>query len=295
MELRQLRYFVQTCQSGTVTAAASELYVTEQTVSYALKKLEAELGCTLLTRSKQGVAPTPEGSMLLEKATALLAQADDILATFCRPAEVRGTVRFRICSMAVPEDDGFSMQALDCFRDAYPQVEVVTIECPTRNCIKAVLDGDADLAFVYSTPKAQELETHLLFEGEVVMALSCDHPLASRNELRIEDLRGEKVLCAQNGGDTFKTLTERCRAHGFELDCQTVPSLYYLDAAAAGNGLAPALESHPLLSVKPNLTARKFAPQDRLVVPLNFVTRRDLKPDSPARLLMEWLLQAWRA
>lgn len=127
------------------------------------------------------------------------------------------------------------------------------------------------------------------------MALSLDHPLASRGELHIDDLRGEKVLCAQNGGDAFKTLSERCAAHGFGLDCQTVPSLYYLNSAALGKGLAPALAGHPLLATTPNLTVRHFAEEDRLVVPLNFVIRRDLKANSPARLLMEWLLQAWGA
>lgn len=294
MELRQLRYYVQTCTSGTVTAAAAVLFVTEQTVSYALKKLEAELGCTLLVRSKQGVSPTPEGAVLLEKARALVGQADDILATFKRPRELSGTVRFRICQMAVPEHAGFSMQALECFHETYPQVEVVTIECPTRNCIKAVLDGDADLAFVYSTPKASEFETHLLFEGEVVMALASSHPLAKHDELRIDDLRGEKILYAGNGGDTFKTLVERCAERGFEPDFHTVSSLYYLDSAAAGKGLAPALAGHPLLELKQGLVTRHFADEDRLTVPLNFVVRRDLKADSPARALMDWLLQAWR-
>ena len=71
--LRQLEYFVATCDAGSVTEAALRIPVAQSSVSAAIAQLEAALDVQLLIRHHaQGVSPTPAGRKLLERARELL-------------------------------------------------------------------------------------------------------------------------------------------------------------------------------------------------------------------------------
>ena len=75
--LRQLEYFVATCDAGSVTEAALRIPVAQSSVSAAIAQLEAALDVQLLIRHHaQGVSPTPAGRKLLERARELLRDAD---------------------------------------------------------------------------------------------------------------------------------------------------------------------------------------------------------------------------
>ena len=179
MELRQLRYFCKACEEGSYTAAAEGLFVTEQTISAAVKKLERELGCELLSRGKGGVAPTPAGEVLYEKGAAMLNLAEDAARAIARKRSERSRVRFDSVMLGIPERGSFSTQAIDDFCSAYPYVDVELSEHSTEKCIKHVLNGEADLAFVYDDVADENLEVHHLADGEVVVAMAPDHPLAT--------------------------------------------------------------------------------------------------------------------
>ena len=300
MELRQLRYFCKACEEGSYTAAAEGLFVTEQTISAAVKKLERELGCELLSRGKGGVAPTPAGEVLYEKGAAMLNLAEDAARAIARKRSERSRVRFDSVMLGIPERGSFSTQAIDDFCSAYPYVDVELSEHSTEKCIKHVLNGEADLAFVYDDVADENLEVHHLADGEVVVAMAPDHPLATLGCVTYADLRGQTILSCGQGGAAFRALAEQCAMRGFDPTVRTVPALYYLDMAAEGKGVAFALAGHPMLGGGRNLIALPFRPtgtgEDACVTtPMNLVLRRDRRPKSPARLLASWLLEVWGA
>src|ERR1700712_2202008 len=77
--LRQLEYFVATCDAGSVTQAALEIPVAPSSMSAALAQLESVLGVELLVRHHaRGVSPTPAGRRLLERARAVLRDAGEL-------------------------------------------------------------------------------------------------------------------------------------------------------------------------------------------------------------------------
>jgi len=71
VELRQLRYFVTVAQEGSFTRAAARLHLSQQSLSAAVQRLEAQLGCPLLERGPRRVVPTAPGAALLARARAL--------------------------------------------------------------------------------------------------------------------------------------------------------------------------------------------------------------------------------
>lgn len=74
--LQQLRYFVEVAVEGSMSAAADLLYVSQPTMSAALKDLETRTGCTLFTRSTRGVTLTEDGAEFLGYARQVIEQAE---------------------------------------------------------------------------------------------------------------------------------------------------------------------------------------------------------------------------
>lgn len=74
MDIRSLRYFVEVVQLNGFSRAADSLFVTQPAISRSIKKLEDELGYTLLIREVDGVKLTEEGDILLAHAKQILSQ-----------------------------------------------------------------------------------------------------------------------------------------------------------------------------------------------------------------------------
>jgi DNA-binding transcriptional LysR family regulator len=90
MEIRQLRYFAQVVQSGSMGRAAIELNLVTSALSQQVSRLESELCMRLLERTKNGVQPTSAGLAFWQKAQLILRITDDAAkaAQICCPAEI---------------------------------------------------------------------------------------------------------------------------------------------------------------------------------------------------------------
>jgi DNA-binding transcriptional LysR family regulator len=84
MELRHLRYFVAVVEAGSITAAAAQLHLSQPSLSVAVSQLEADVGVRLLERSPRGARPTSAGRFLLDAASRLLGEVDDVVAALGR-------------------------------------------------------------------------------------------------------------------------------------------------------------------------------------------------------------------
>ena len=93
MEIRVLRYFLAVAREGNMTAAAAALHVTQPTLSRQLADLEEELGARLFERKSRGVALTPDGMRLRERAEEIIGLLDKTRAEFAAPgAELAGDI-----------------------------------------------------------------------------------------------------------------------------------------------------------------------------------------------------------
>ena len=80
MELRQLRYFVNVVDMGSLSKAAARLSVTQPSLSQQISNMEYQLGVPLLLRSSSGVRPTDAGAKLYHHARLVLRQMQDLAA-----------------------------------------------------------------------------------------------------------------------------------------------------------------------------------------------------------------------
>ena len=79
MNIDQLRYFIDLSKTGSMNTTAKRMFISQPALSESIRRLEDELGCTLLLRSKTGVVFTDDGKMVLEHALRMLEQHDRML------------------------------------------------------------------------------------------------------------------------------------------------------------------------------------------------------------------------
>ncbi|WP_353236104.1 LysR family transcriptional regulator [Diaphorobacter ruginosibacter] len=118
--IEQLRIFKRVAQSGGFTTAAGQMGLPRPTVSLAVQQLEARLGARLLNRTTRRVSLTQDGEALLERAVALVADADELEQQFRSPgAALGGRLRVDMPSRIARR---LVAPALPAFFDAHPGI-----------------------------------------------------------------------------------------------------------------------------------------------------------------------------
>ena len=125
MTLNQLRYFCTASRCHSITKAAEELYVTQPTVSVAIRDLEIEFGISLFYRKGNSLILTQEGEELYNKATYILQYCTELQADYSSMARVKPPLRIGIPPML---STVFFPELLIAFHDQYPEIAVVLEE-----------------------------------------------------------------------------------------------------------------------------------------------------------------------
>lgn len=191
--LRQLEYFVATCDAGSVTEAAQSIPVSQSSVSAAIAQLELALGVQLLIRHHaQGVSPSPEGRQFLLRARELLRQADE-LERFASELthDLSGSLDVGCLVTLAP----LVMPRLcQDFRVQHPAVTLELAEAGHDDLLSGLRSGKVTLALTYDFV----IEPDIAFEELVALppyaVLAADHPLAARASVSMADLQPEPFV-----------------------------------------------------------------------------------------------------
>ncbi|NIK76751.1 DNA-binding transcriptional LysR family regulator [Paenibacillus castaneae] len=147
INLEWYRIFLYTAQSGNLTRAAEELHITQPSVSYAIKQLEAALGVKLFDRLSKGVRLTAEGASLfvfVEKSIAFLEAGEQKLRSLkdLTAGELRiGASGPIIKHVLLPQ--------LDLFHAEHPDVRIRLAQGKTSEIRNRLKEGQIDLGLVH--------------------------------------------------------------------------------------------------------------------------------------------------
>ena len=193
MELRQLRYFVAVAEELHFRRAAARLHMSQPPLSQQIQQLEAEMGCTLLTRTRRRVELTPAGAAFLRDARALLSELDGAVETARRiDAGQTGRIRINFVGSAlvstVPE-------LVQRFRASHPRVEVELHERSTVEQLRAIKAGSVDVGLIRAPLEADaDLVVETIARERTVAALAAKHPLAAMRRVPLRRLAAEPLV-----------------------------------------------------------------------------------------------------
>jgi DNA-binding transcriptional LysR family regulator len=171
MNLVQLQAFEAVARTGTFTAAAEELFVTQPSLSRQIGSLEQDLGSVLFQRGRGGASLTLAGATLLPIARRMLADAE---AARVEMDALRGLTRGRVRVGAPPTlCVSVLAEVLAEFRSAFPAVSIEVTEAGSRVLADALAEGGLDLALTVDRGAVgPSVESEPLFREELVVASS---------------------------------------------------------------------------------------------------------------------------
>ncbi|CBV44293.1 LysR family transcription regulator [Halomonas elongata DSM 2581] len=216
MTLTELRYIVTLAQERHFGRAAEHCFVSQPTLSVAVKKLEEELGVALFERSKSTVQVTPLGERIVEQAQRVLEQSSVIkeLATAGRdqlasPLRIGAiyTIGPYLFPYLVPE---LSRQA--------PQMPLYIEEGFTGELRRKLRSGELDAIIVALPFTETDVVTKPLYEEAFEVLMPADHPWAERDSIAKEDLLQERLLLLGEGHCFRDQILEACPAISHKLN-----------------------------------------------------------------------------
>lgn len=190
MELYQLQYFVAIAENGSFTKAADTLYVTQPSLSAGIKKLEQELGVSLLERRWRGVRVTPAGALFLEKAQRIISEYQSTI-TAIRNFQERPILRLgMLCTLQVK----MVSKIIHSFRELYPEVTVELHDTHLDELTIWLEQGEIDIAFTALEPNVSSETTHLLFQQRLLLGVPNTHPFARKKEVMLTELEDQPFI-----------------------------------------------------------------------------------------------------
>lgn len=196
MELRHARYFVAVAEELNFRRAAERLHLAQPSLSTQIRLLEEDVGFQLLERDSHKVELTPAGRNFLEGCRRLLQDADNYTRTarrIARGESVPVSIGF------VPSlGHGLLPSILRRFRQQFPDVQLLLSEMDSTAQIELIAGNRIDLGLIgLGLPKdIPELETVVVAEERLVVAIPQDHPLAHkpRKSIPLVTLADERFL-----------------------------------------------------------------------------------------------------
>jgi LysR family transcriptional regulator, hydrogen peroxide-inducible genes activator len=250
MNLQELRYLVAVAEHRHFGRAAEACNVSQPTLSSQIRKLEDELGVTLLERTNKRVDLTPVGSQILNHARRALAEAGQMeaVAQAARDPLV-GPLKLGVIPTLAPYLMPLILKPL---RQAFPQMPLELWEDQTRSLIDGLRNHRLDAALLATPPGAPEITDLALFDEPLLAALPLDHKLAGAKRVQEDALAGELLVLADGHCLAHQALAA-CGARASiqrgalagkgsgSMQASTLETLVNLVAAGYGTTLLPAL------------------------------------------------------
>jgi DNA-binding transcriptional LysR family regulator len=193
VELRDIRVFLTLCEELHFGRTADRLQLTSSRVSQIIRELEVKLGGRLVDRTSRRVELTASGARLRDEVASTYEQLAEVLQRAAATHQVRSApLRLGLFS-----DPGASdiPRIVKAFERAHPECPVQATEVPIAEPFGPLHRGEFDLVASWLPHGQQGVVVGPILNSEPrVLAVSSDHPLASRESLSIEDIADYRVM-----------------------------------------------------------------------------------------------------
>ncbi|MGX7693707.1 LysR family transcriptional regulator [Gordonia polyisoprenivorans] len=215
-DIRRLEQFVAVAESDTLADAATRVFVTQQALSTAIRRLENELGVSLFNREHRGLTLTPAGEDLLRNARAILTGARHLTRSVRAVAQQRPPVFVVGHSPALSGAEVFSI--VESAVQRHEDIPVTARPVFPAQFVDDLLQNRVDLVLRRGIDTPSELISAVIGYQELRLAVTIDHPLATLDRISMSDVAEHPVIVWAPERHSYYTdfLVAHCRRSGFE-------------------------------------------------------------------------------
>lgn len=198
MTIRHLRIFIEVARTGKMSLAAQRLFISQPTVSQAIRELEDHYGQKLFERLSKKLYITSFGKELCSYATKVVEQFDNLEKTMndnlhIENLRIGASVTVGTCLLS---------KILKEFHNLAPRVNTYAYVNNTTMVEKKLLESDLDIAIVEGEIHSQDLVTTPVIDDYLVLLCNNNHPLSKKEKITLYDLQNQRFAMREDGSGT---------------------------------------------------------------------------------------------
>lgn len=275
VNLRQLEVFYAIMSTGSVTAAARTLNVSQPAVSNVLRHAEQQLKFRLFERRGGRLLPTPE-------ALDLMPDVDEIfgrLGTLNRVVQLMqdGNAGRIVVATSPTLVHQFLPHAVAMLRRKSPAVHVSVRSLPTALAVERVARREADMGIIYAPADDPGVDAEDLITTEIAFAMQKSHRLAKKRALSVTDVPGEQFISLGSSTRLGMLIEQECRKAGVpppEVAVEAGSSVAACLMVSEGAGIALVDQASALSGKFQDLVFKPFRPEVKVTVQLIYPRAR---------------------
>ncbi len=213
MTIRHLRIFIAVAENKKMSLAAKKLYITQPTVSQAIRELEEHYGVQLFERLSKKLFITEAGKYLLFHAKNLVSQYD-YLELSMKENYQRESLKIG-ASLTVGaillSDILNDLEKIDPNLDTFAYVNNTSV------IEQKLLESSLDVAIVEGKVKSHDLISIPMIDDYLVLVCGVDHTLANKKEVHLGDLENQKFVVREKGSGTREILDDFLKFHNLHV------------------------------------------------------------------------------
>ncbi|MDO5713326.1 MAG: LysR family transcriptional regulator [Tissierellia bacterium] len=214
MNLKNLQYYVEVCEERSFTKASENLYLSQSTLSKAIKNLEDELGYVLIDRSSKHFQLTDKGMILYESGGKLLHQIKKSVKII--KDELSNSKGKLVIGIPPVISTVYFSQIVYQFKQDYPDIELHVIEAGAHTLNKLLEDNRLDMAILITPLEEGKYFKQVVASDEAVLLVNKDHPLAMTPEISFSELKGERFILLDETYMIHHQIVKKAHDAGFE-------------------------------------------------------------------------------
>jgi LysR family hydrogen peroxide-inducible transcriptional activator len=261
MNFRALQYFVKLSELKHFSKAADACFVSQPTLSTQIRKLEEELGVSLVERAPRKVMLTPIGEDVAHRARHVLRDIEHIKDAARRSRDPEtGNIKLGIFPTLAPY---LLPHVIPVIRKRYPDLRIQLAEEKTEDILHMLDQGRLDAGLLALPVEEPGMDVQILFDEPFVTAMPASHPLCDNQLITMQDLAGEELLLLEEGHCLRQHALAVCELAGaherVDFHATSMETLRQMVAADAGVTLMPVLSVKPPIPFTDNIILRPFA------------------------------------
>ena len=294
MTLQQLKYAIAVADTGNITEASRRVFISQPSITAAIRELEEEMGITIFSRSNKGVTVTNEGDDFLSYARQVLEQAALLEDRF--KGNSKGNTIFSVSC----QHYSFAVNAfVDVIRKfGGNEYDFTLRETQTHEIIEDVAHLKSEVGVLYTSSRNEDVITKLikknnlnfepLFTRPLHVFISTKNPLAKKKKIKLSDLAPYPYLTYEQGDfNSFYYAEEPLTQIDFDcpknIKVRDRASLFNLLIGLNGYTICSGIISHELNG--PEIIAKPLALTDTMTV--GILTRKGMALSRYAQAYIE--------